>query len=68
MRASDEATGPAEDAGNANPDGNLRFTNFDGEGGYIYSLKTTGLLTGAYNLLFKAGNEPFIYAVPFQIR
>ena len=46
----------------------FRFTNFDGAGGYIYNLKTTGLLTGAYTLLFKAGNEPFIYAVPFQIR
>jgi hypothetical protein len=66
--ASNNAPGPLEDAGDANPDNNFRFTSLDGEGGYIYNLKTTGLVNGTYNLSFKAGSDPIIHAAPFQIR
>ena len=66
--ASNNAPGQLEDAGNANPDDNFRFTNFEGAGGYIFNLKTTGLVTGTYNLSFKAGNDAVIHVAPFQIR
>ena len=66
--ASNNAPGLLEDAGNANPDGNFRFTNFEGAGVYIFNLKTTGLVTGTYNLSFKAGNDAVIHVAPFQIR
>jgi hypothetical protein len=65
---SNNAPGPLEDAGNANPDNNFRFTDFDGTGGYIFNLKTTGLVTGTYNLLFKGGHDTVVHNAPFQIR
>lgn len=68
LLASDFAPGAVEDAGNANPDDNFRFVNFEGQGGYIFNLKTTGLATGTYVLLFSAGGDPSMHAVGFQIK
>ncbi|MDQ3817288.1 MAG: Ig-like domain-containing protein, partial [Acidobacteriota bacterium] len=56
--------GPVEDAGNANPDNNFRFS----VDSYIFNLKTTGLSTGVYNLYFRVGNDPTLHAVQFQIK
>ena len=56
--------GPVEDAGNANPDNNFRFTGDS----YIFNLKTTGLATGVYNLYFTVGADPTLHTVQFQIK
>jgi hypothetical protein len=56
--------GPVEDAGNANPDNDFRFSG----GSYIFNLKTTGLTTGVYNLYFRVGADPTLHTVQFQIR
>jgi hypothetical protein len=56
--------GPVEDAGNANPDNNFRFT-IDS---YTYNLKTTGLATGTYFLYFTVGTDPILHTVSFQIK
>lgn len=66
--ASVQVDGEVEDAGNANPDDNFRFTNSDGQGGYIFNLKTTGMTTGTYVLIFKAGSDPFSHRAQFQIK
>jgi len=67
VKESEYAPGPVEDAGNANPDDNFRFNNFEGTGSYIFNLKTTGLTNGTYILVFQAGNDPFTYGVKFQV-
>jgi hypothetical protein len=56
--------GAVEDAGNANPDNNFRFTGDS----YTYNLKTTGLATGVYNLYFRVGTDPTLHTVQFQIQ
>jgi hypothetical protein len=63
---SDTISGPPEDAGNANPDGNFRFD--PSLGGYVFNLKTTGLPTGTYELSFTAGTDPVVHNTLFQIR
>jgi hypothetical protein len=67
-RVSNYAPGQLEDAGNANPDDNFRYTQLDGAGGYIFNLKTTGFSTGTYVLIFRAGDDPVTHAVQFQIK
>lgn len=67
-KLSDYAPGQLEDAGNANPDDNFRFTQFDGAGGYVFNLKTTGYVTGTYVLLFRAAGDPTAHATKFQIK
>ncbi len=56
-----------EDAGNANPDQNFRFTGTQG-GGYIFNLKTNGLVQGTYNLRFSVTDDPATHDVQFQVR
>lgn len=57
------------DAGNANPDNDFRFDPTLGPtGGYIFNLKTTGLSTGTYELVFTAGSDPTTHIVYFQVR
>ena len=56
--------GPVEDAGNANPDNDFRFSGDS----YIFNLKTTGLTTGVYNLYFRVGADPTLHTVQFQIK
>ncbi len=68
MQLSAFTSGQVQDAGDANPDNNFRFTNFDGAGGYIFNLKTTGLTTGTYVLSFKAGDDPTIHTTQFQLK
>jgi subtilisin-like proprotein convertase family protein len=67
-KESEYAPGPVEDAGNANPDDDFRFNNFDGTGGYIFNLKTDGLTTGTYVLVFRVGNDSFTYGARFQVK
>jgi hypothetical protein len=64
VRLSDFAPGEVEDSGNANPDDNFRFA----DDRYTFNLKTTGLTTGTYLLVFKAGNAPTTHSVQFQIK
>jgi hypothetical protein len=64
VRVSSEAVGEVQDAGNANPDSNFRYS----EAGYIFNLKTTGLATGTYELQFVVGSDPAPYGVSFQVR
>jgi hypothetical protein len=67
--ASTSAPGALDDAGNANPDSDFRFDPTLGVGGgYIFNLKTTGLVTGTYRLRFTAGNDPIIHVVEFQVK
>ena len=69
VRVSTQTTGPVEDAGNANPDFNFRYeASLGGSGGYIFNLKTTGLTTGIYQLCFRAGSDPTMHTVEFQIK
>jgi glucose/arabinose dehydrogenase len=67
-KVSDYAEGQLEDAGNANPDDNFRFTELDGAWGYIFNLKTTGFSTGTYVLVFKVTGDPVTHTTRFQIR
>jgi hypothetical protein len=64
VRLSDFAPGEVEDSGDANPDDNFRFAG----GMYVFNLKTTGLTTGTYVLVFKAGADPLTHGVQFQIK
>jgi VCBS repeat-containing protein len=66
---SPDAWGEVEDAGQANPDMDFRFTTFDAATpGYIFNLQTKGLATGIYHLGFHVGSDPVVYTVQFQIR
>ncbi|MBI2323062.1 MAG: hypothetical protein HYU88_13460 [Chloroflexi bacterium] len=57
------------DAGNANPDDDLRYSaGLGGTGGYIFNLSTRGLGTGTYDLRFTAGRDPVVHAVQFQVK
>jgi hypothetical protein len=59
-------TGPAEDAGNANPDQAFRYD--PSLAGYIFNLKTTGLQMGIYGLTFTVGNDPTVRVAEFRVR
>jgi hypothetical protein len=62
-------TGGVEDAGNANPDSNFRYdATLGASGGYIFNLKTTGLNTGSYKLMFTAGTSRQAYSVGFGVK
>ena len=63
---STNASGPLNDAGNANPDNIFRYD--PGLGGYVLNLKTTGLGTGAWSLVFTVAGDPVPHAVQFRIR
>jgi len=64
VRLSDFAPGEVEDSGHANPDDNFRFAGDR----YVFNLQTTGLTTGTYALVFKAGADPMTHGVQFQIK
>lgn len=67
--ASSETTGELQETGNANPDDNFRYDPTLGNtGAYIFNLKTTGLGTGIYDLHFRAGVDPIIHTVKFQVK
>lgn len=53
-----------QDSGEANPGNVFRLTG----AGYLFNLQTTGLASGAYQLLIRVSGDPVIHAVPFSIR
>ncbi len=57
-----------EDPGQSNPDLNFQFTEVDGEPGYRFNLKTTGLAAGTYELQFRVGTDGPTLSVSFQVR
>lgn len=63
-QVSSTSTAEVISSGEANPDNNFRFE----DGRYIFNLKTTGLSTGVYNLYFKAGSDPVLHTVQFQVK
>ncbi|MCC7034768.1 MAG: hypothetical protein IT179_18245 [Acidobacteria bacterium] len=60
--------GTPEDPGQSNPDLNFQFTEVDGEPGYRFNLKTTGLAAGTYELQFRVGTDGPLLTVTFQVR
>jgi hypothetical protein len=71
VKLSSSATSDVMDAGNSNPDNNFRFDpGLGGGGGYIFNLKTTGLTTGTYALIFSVTGDPTAHAseAVFQVR
>ena len=67
-RISSNASASVEDSGNANPDGNFRFTSLDGAAGYIFNLSTKGLTQGTYEVTFHVSGDPMPHTVQFQTR
>jgi hypothetical protein len=68
-RTSASVDGDVQDAGNANPDNDFRYdATLAAAGGYIFNLKTAGLMTGSYNLNFTVGGDSAVYTVPFQVK
>jgi len=66
---STSASAAVIDAGQSNPDQDFRFdASLGGSGGYIFNLKTMGLVTGSYELQFTVGTGQRRYSVPLQIR
>jgi hypothetical protein len=57
-----------EDSGNANPEGNFRFTSLDGAAGYIFNLSTKGLTQGTWEMTFRVSGDPTPHTVQFQTR
>jgi hypothetical protein len=55
------------DAGNANPDFNFRYTGGT-PGSYIFNLKTTGFASGTYLLNFNVTGDPVPHSVQFSVR
>ncbi|HXD74985.1 MAG TPA: MBG domain-containing protein [Vicinamibacterales bacterium] len=53
-----------QDAGNANPDDDFRYSPPQ----YIFNLKTTGLGTGTYQLNFAVSGDPTPHSVTFSVR
>jgi hypothetical protein len=67
IQTSNLISGPAVDAGNANPDYDFRYdASLGGTGGYIFNLQTVGLTTGTYRLNFSVLGQS--YGVPFQVK
>jgi hypothetical protein len=65
QRLTSATTGPVEDSGNANPDGNFRLV---GGPSYLFNLSTRGLVQGTYELLFTVTGDPVTHRARFQIR
>jgi Tol biopolymer transport system component len=64
VRISTNTASQVQDSGNANPDNNFRFSG----GSYIFNLSTKGYATGTYLLRFKAGADPTVHTVQFQVK
>ncbi|HWE61990.1 MAG TPA: hypothetical protein VHB98_09775 [Chloroflexota bacterium] len=47
---------------------NAPFTFSTSQVQYTYSLNTTGVTTGSYNLRFTAGSDPTTHLAPFSIK
>jgi hypothetical protein len=57
-----------EDPGQSNPDRTFQFTDVEGESGYRFNLKTTGLAAGTHELRFTVGTGGPSLSVQFQVR
>jgi hypothetical protein len=68
IQLSTSTFGSPEDAGNANPDSDFRFTNYLGQGAYIFNLQTTGLSTGTYSLTYSITRDPLLHSTLFQVK
>jgi microsomal dipeptidase-like Zn-dependent dipeptidase len=64
LMVSTQTSGPVEDPGNSNPDGNFRYDS----GGYQFNLKTTGLAAGTWELRFRIAGDPTEHGAGFQVR
>ena len=70
-RTSNDAPGPLDDTGNANPDLDFRYDA--SLQGYVFnlSLKCQGaqcFSTGTYNLNFTAGQDTTLHSAPFAVK
>lgn len=65
-KSSNNAPGPLEDSGNANPDFDFRYDA--ALSGYIFNLSTKDMTTGTYNLNFTVTSDPAVHSVPFSIK
>jgi hypothetical protein len=55
--------------GQASPDNYFQYVASRGEtGGYVYNVSTMGLQPGTYTLSFRAGSDPTVHAVQFQVQ
>jgi hypothetical protein len=62
-------SGSPESPGNSNPDNDFVFDSTLGTtGGYHFNLKTTGLASGTYSLLFVVTNDPVTHSVTFGVK
>ena len=64
LRISTNVSGTVQDSGSANPDNNFHFAG----GSYIFNLSTRGYATGTYRLRFRAGSDPVVHTVDFQVK
>ncbi len=69
-KTSESTTEDVDDAGNSNEDDNFRFSEGLGgsPGGYIFNLKTRGLGSGTYEIVFTAGADPEEHSARFRVR
>jgi endonuclease G len=63
-KLSDYSTGEVVDPGTLIPDNDFKLTGDQ----YHYNLKTTGLTTGTYVLVFAISSDPLLHAAQFQVR
>jgi probable HAF family extracellular repeat protein len=63
-KVSAAASTDVQDSGDANPDLDFRYLS----PGYIFNLKTTGLTTGTWDLVFSVTGDPLEHDVTFQVR
>jgi len=67
--AASGSAGPPQDSGNANPNGDFRFSGGSRQNaGYIFNLRTNGLQTGTYALQFMISGDPVPHSVPFGVQ
>jgi hypothetical protein len=64
VQTSSNAAVVLDDAGQANPDFDFRYS----ASAYVFNLKTTGYGTGSYLLNFTIGGDPTLHTVGFQVR
>ncbi len=65
-RVSSSTNGPIVEYDGGDPDANFTYQN--GQGSYRFKLKTKDYPVGTYLVYFRAGNDPVIHTVQFQLR
>ena len=61
-------SGILDDAGQANPDYDFRYTALATGGGYIFNLSTRGIPSGVWRLHFTVSNDPVTHTVKFGVK